>query len=150
MKYYLKKEQDIDKILNKFNHFHDSFIREILIKNIDHFDSNGRDCTGDFEISISFIHSNYDEGKHPYNQMIRAIFKSIKDINFDFRGIDPIEWDIEFVDIEQRREENFKDSYFTFNIILPQFIREESNKLGEKKYNLFLFKEAEFEELPSP
>jgi hypothetical protein len=84
-----------------FNAFHDGFIRELVLRSHDRFESRGvHAMSGRLDLDIRFAHYNYREGEPPADQMIRASFRQVRDLRTDiphWHG----EWSIDRVEIEQ-------------------------------------------------
>lgn len=141
MQGYLEKKQDIEGVLEKYNFFHDGFIKKICIKSLDNFDADkGRDLLGDFEVEIDFAYC-YAENL-PYNYIVKVHFKGVHNIYCDFRGIGSIEWDILSVDIENN-DNISKDGRFLFKVTLVYW-NNEKEVTGEKIYPLFTFDKVRF------
>lgn len=141
MKYYIKSIEDIAKLLEDYDYFHDSVIKTIIIKFLDN-----TDLLGNIEVDMKLSCHNFQQEKREDRQLISVHFKGVRDIYLDFRQKDPIEWDIMAVSIEKYNELT-EDLYFTFKVLYPKFVATNGSwQKTEKEHELFLFKEAEFEE----
>jgi hypothetical protein len=87
--------------LEYFNAFHDGFIRELTLRSHDRFEARGvHAMSGRLDLDIRFAHYNYREGEPPADQMIRATFRQVRDLETDiphWHG----EWSIDRVEIER-------------------------------------------------
>lgn len=141
MKYNISNGESINKLLEDFDDFHDSVIKRIAINFLDDVD-----LLGNIEIVIEFAKCSSYKGKERRHHKVIAHFKSVKNINFDFRGKDPIEWDIMATNIEKDTKPGIENSLFNFNVLYPKFVEKNGSwEKTEKEFELFLFKEAQFE-----
>jgi hypothetical protein len=78
------------RALDYFNEFHDGFMKRIVFESHDRIDEDrSQCCTGVFDVEIDFAHYNYAEGAepfHPHDQIVRAVFRNVRDILVDLRG----------------------------------------------------------------
>ncbi|HKY61159.1 MAG TPA: hypothetical protein VJP59_09120 [Gemmatimonadota bacterium] len=75
------------RVLDRFNGFHDGFIQRIEIVSRDRFEEIGvQTADGVYDVTIEFAHYNYPDGKepfHPVDQIIEARFSDVEDIRID-------------------------------------------------------------------
>jgi len=149
MNYLLKKKEDVKNVLDRLNYFHDGFIKELCLTSHDKFDSDkSQFCTGEFSLKIDFAHYNYDEGRPPFNRIIRCFFKDVKDFNFNFRNFRLADGAITLLEIEEtERCDNNYDIEVCFVLkIRFNFYQKKENKWTEVKQTLFSFREVQLEE----
>jgi hypothetical protein len=105
------------------------------------------DLLGNIEVDMQLAYCDLQQGRRSSRRLIRARFKGVKDINFDFRQKDPIEWDIIAISIEKNNKELAADEpYFIFKVLYPKLVEANGSwQKTEKEYELFLFQEAELE-----
>lgn len=143
MKYYIKDQKDIGVIDNIFNGFHDGFIKKISLECGDYFDKN-KDViiNNNYEITIAFAHNNYNKGIPPFNRIIHARFREVKELKIDMGSIGVGEWDIINLKVENSIEKNS----FRLGILFPHY--NHINKVWENIEKIFFkFCEAEFTEI---
>ena len=83
-----------------FNGFHDGFIRRLALVSHDTFES--RDVhvtTGLLDLEILFAHSNYGDGRPPFDQLVAARFTRVRDLRIAFTGR-PTDWPITNLHLE--------------------------------------------------
>jgi hypothetical protein len=86
----ISSEETAASALDYFNGFHDGFMKRIVVESRDRIDEDqSQSCTGLFDVHIDFAHYNYADGAepfHPHNQIVRAEFRDVQDILFDFQS----------------------------------------------------------------
>ena len=85
--FQVRSEADGLRILDRFNGFHDGFIRRIDIVSRDRFEEIGvQSADGVYDVTIEFAHYNYPDGDepfHPVDQIIEAKFRGVEDVYVD-------------------------------------------------------------------
>jgi hypothetical protein len=85
--FQVRSEADGQRVLDRFNGFHDGFIRRIDIVSRDRFEEIGvQSADGVYDVTIEFAHYNYPDGDepfHPVDQIIEAKFSSVEDVYVD-------------------------------------------------------------------
>jgi hypothetical protein len=75
------------RVLDRFNAFHDGFIRRIEIVSRDRFEGIGvQTASGVYDVTIELAHYNYGDGQepfHPVDQVIEARFSDVEDVYVD-------------------------------------------------------------------
>ena len=83
-----------------FNAFHDGFVRELRLVSHDRFeDRHTHATTGRLDLHVVFAHSNYDEGRPPFDRLVRATFLEVRDLRTSFTGR-PTDWPIDGLALE--------------------------------------------------
>jgi hypothetical protein len=89
-RFTVSSEEDAARALDYFNGFHDGFMKRIVVESRDRIEEDlSQSCTGLFDVHIDFAHYNYAGGAepfHPHNQIVRAQFRDVQDILFDFQS----------------------------------------------------------------
>lgn len=140
MNFILKTEEDAKKILERYNKFHDGFIKSFNFCSQDYFDSDKNLISfGLTDIDINFAHCNYSEGNPPYNKMICASFKEVQGLSISFPEIKCGDWTIYSMDFIKN------DKGFVIKITFD-FFDTKKNMWTKLESISFAFKEADFVE----
>ena len=162
MKLTLRKAEDVTKILEYFNYFHDSFIKLFIITSRDSFEKVSRtrnrkftesilqNVTGKFDAEIHLAHHNYANGKVPLNQIIRAKFINVRDVLYDL-SLRPgwyTDWTIDQLTIvPQKQNDTDKNKGPRFNLWIQRNFCENNTRWIPTTSNVLHFEMAEFEEV---
>lgn len=121
-----------------FNAFHDGFIKRIEITSKDEVTpEKSQICTGLFEVTVIIAHYNYDQGRQPYNRLIRFAFTNVRDIHMDFRAVGNCDWNINRLELREAG-----------NLLLCMLQRNQydGKKWILQEHDLFLFESVEVSE----
>jgi hypothetical protein len=145
--------EDAASVIERFNAFHDGFIKEVSLRSRDWFSSEGPDpwdlghnCTGAFDAVIDFAHYNYGGTIQPLDRIVRARFVDVSDFRLDLRGVKPGDWPIQYVAIEgatRARPQGGEEACFRLHITWSHF---DGEAWGSRSEELFTFRQAEFQE----
>src|SRR5262245_30264281 len=84
---HLDSEDDARVIEAHFNSFHDAFFSRIEISSADRFEEDGSQvCTGDLALILEIHHRNYKGARHGRGELVRGVFREVRDIDISFRG----------------------------------------------------------------
>jgi hypothetical protein len=112
--------------LEYFNHFHDAFVKKLCLASFDHFPERGVQTTsGIFEVEILFCHYNYRQGEPSPDQLVRATFQRVKDLQVSIRGVS-YEWSVnrvEFSAIRRILEDNRAEPCLALALWQPRLNR---------------------------
>jgi hypothetical protein len=85
MRYLLETAVEAEAALRYFNHFHDGFIRNLILRSHDRFEARGvHVMSGQLDLEILFAHYNYRDGEPPADQLVAASFLEVRDVIADF------------------------------------------------------------------
>jgi len=105
--YRLAPGDDPTRVIERYNAFHDGFVRSIALASRDRFTRVGprtwdvaHETTGQFAAVIEFAHYNYGGGIQPLDGVVRATFRGVRDFALDLRGFRSYEWPLKLVAIE--------------------------------------------------
>ena len=143
----LKTIEDAVSIVDYFNGFHDSFIKQLTLKSPNEFKDWGHQlCTGNLSLEIILAHYNYAAGERPHTQLVAAEFRQVKDLSINFSG-QSHEWSILNVLITESartREDGSNESCFKAVFLQNRL---ESNEWKPNEDLAFTFAEGAFREI---
>jgi hypothetical protein len=94
MRHQVATVEQAAAVVEYFNGFHDGFIHRLTLVSHDTFeDRDTHVTTGLLDLEIVFAHSNYREGSLPFDQIVKARFTSVRDLQMNFTGA-PTDWPI--------------------------------------------------------
>jgi hypothetical protein len=145
--------EDAADAVERFNAFHDGFIREVSLRSRDRFSgeesdpfSLGHHCTGEFDAVIDFAHYNYGGRIQPLERVVRGRFMDVMDFRLDLHGVKPEDWPIRSVEIEpatRTHPRRGEEGCFRLRITWSHLDGEAWSSRSEE---LFSFLRGEFEE----
>ena len=131
-----------------FNAFHDGFIQELTVRSHHTFPQVGeQQSLGPFDLDLLIAHYNYDEGRRPHDQVIRAHFDGVRDVAASFSG-SGFEWSIdgvEAVDAQRQADDRQTESCLRFTITQKRLV--EPSRWVAHEDLAFTFRSAVFDEL---
>jgi hypothetical protein len=100
MHYIVVSAEQAAAVVEYFNGFHDGFIRRLSLISHDTFeDRDTHLTTGLLDLEVLFAHSNYHDGRPPFDQLVHARFSAVRDLRMDFTG-QPADWPITNLHLE--------------------------------------------------
>ena len=79
--------EQADAVLEYFNGFHDGFIKQLTLSSYDYFERWGvQACSGRLDLELVITHYNYRNGEPPANQLVRARFAQVRNLQADMPG----------------------------------------------------------------
>jgi len=147
--------EEAANIVERFNGFHDGFMKRIVITSQDEIDEDlSQSCTGVFDVEIDFAHYNYqrgDEPSHPYNQIVHARFRNVQDMYCDFREgfLGNTIVSVSIVPVNRRRSGSTATEQCLGLQLARQYYLAECRRYELRESQLFTFTDATFREQPS-
>jgi len=145
---HVRSVREAEEVLASLNHFHDAFIKRLLLESGDSFDAAGSQlCTGELSVAILFAHYNFAAERRPPTQAVEATFAGVKDLDLSLGGRDA-EWNV--LDLSVRAESRTSDvgesepclaAYLTAPRLTP------AGEWSSQQSRLFTFKEAAFRDV---
>jgi hypothetical protein len=130
--------KDAKNTLEYFNAFHDGLLKRIEIVSKDEVTpEKSQICTGLFDVTLTIAHYNYDQGRQPYNRMIKLAFSSAQRIHMDFRSVGNCDWNINALEVREAGD---------FLICVLQRNRYDGKTWIIQEHDLFQFENAEISE----
>jgi hypothetical protein len=100
MHYLVVSAEQAAAAVEYFNGFHDGFIRRLSLVSHDIFeDRDTHVTTGLLDLEVLFAHSNYHDGRPPFDQLVHARFSAVRDLRMSFTG-QPTDWPITNLHLE--------------------------------------------------
>jgi len=100
MHYIVASAEQAAVVVEYFNGFHDGFVRRLSLTSHDTFeDRDTHVTTGLLDLEILFAHSNYRDGRPPFDQLVHTRFSMVRDLRIDFTG-QPTDWPITNLHLE--------------------------------------------------
>jgi hypothetical protein len=130
-----------------FNGFHDGFIRRLALVSHDTFESRDvHETTGLLDLEILFAHSNYGDGRPPFDQLVAARFTRVRDLRIAFTGR-PTDWPIMSLHLETDPAADPGDGpRLRARLIQPRLV--ENARWEHAEAMTLSFQAAEFREVP--
>ena len=144
----LKTAEEATAILEYFNGFHDGFIKRLTLKSYDYFARWGvQACSGRLDLELVIAHYNYRNGEPPADQVVRARFTHVRELQADMPGR-AAEWTIMNVYFEPgvRASELAEEPCFHARLLQNRL---DGDLWVHHQVLGFTFREAEFHE-PRP
>ncbi len=140
-------------LIERFNAFHDGFIKRISLESRDRFSkvgpelhAIGHEVTGAFDAIVEFAHYNYGETLEPLERVVRGRFEGVRDFRLDLTGWGPSDWPIQYVTIEPARRDGGEvgdERCFGLSVTWSHL---EGDAWTHRTAELFTFRRARFEE----
>ena len=156
MVYSVENAHDAEAALERFNYFHDGFIKRVELVSRDRFEQNGpaytdraHVCTGSFGVTLEIAHYNYDQGNQPYNRLIRCRFEDVQSFLLDLRAHQLHDWPITRLDIAEVGRSRMgvpggSETALEVRLLRPRLV--DGSRWESQAHTLFSFARAEFEE----
>ncbi len=150
--FQVRSEADGRHILDRFNGFHDGFIRRIDIVSRDRFEEIGvQSADGVYDVRIEFAHYNYPDGDepfHPVDQIIEAKFSDVQDVYVDLaREYLGSSITALYIETDHRRRNLLPDAEDCLGLHWGrQRYVEDERRFDYRKVRLFTFSDAVFRE----
>ena len=144
----LKTAEEAAAILEYLNGFHDGFIKQLTLNSYDSFERWGvQACSGRLDLELTIAHYNYRHGEPPADQVVRARFTHVRNLQADMPGR-AAEWTIMNVHFEPgvRSSDLAEEKCFYARLLQNRLVE---NKWIHHEALGFTFREAEFYE-PRP
>lgn len=138
----VRDPEDAALAVERFNAFHDGFIRELVLTSHDSFvDRHTHDTTGRLDLRLLFAHSNYDEGRPPFDQLVEVTFYDVRELAVSFSGR-PTDWPIDRLDLSVADADRL-----AARLAQPRLI--DGTRWERVEAMAFTFSRARFEEVES-
>jgi hypothetical protein len=156
MIYSIENARHAEAVLERFNYFHDGFIKRVELLSHDRFEQNGpaytdraHICTGSFEVILEIAHYNYGPGDQPYNRLIKCRFEDVQGFLLDLRTHQLHDWPITRVDIAEVGRSRMgvpgrSEQALEVRLVRPRLV--DGSRWESQEHTLFSFARAEFEE----
>ncbi len=83
----VRSVEDAARVLEYFNAFHDSFIRQLEVRSHDLFEARGvQVCSGHLDLELVFAHYNYQADRKSHAQRVSARFFHVSELAANFSG----------------------------------------------------------------
>ena len=140
--------EDVSAIVNRYNGFHDSFIRALEIESTDRYlsaASTDRIIGGEFKVRIEFSCPDFKVNVSRPTRIVEGTFSGVRSIIFDFRVVQGESCDWTIVSLNFEPED---DSRWSLRVIY-NFLDSEK-KWSERDVRLFSFSGVRFREFDRP
>ena len=146
--YIITNLSEAEAVLNYFNGFHDSFIKQLALIAHDRFEARGVQASGErLTLKITFAHYNYQQDTKPVDQLVKARFFEVMNLSLDFSGLS-YEWSVNhlaFFETERTLEDGQTATCLGLSLVQSRLNPRRKWELHEDAR--FTFSRAEVEEL---
>lgn len=144
---------DAERMLDRFNSFHDGFVKRVELVSHDRFDQFGPEytdrcqvCSGLFDAVLEFAHYNYDMDRQPADRVVSCRFEEVKEFRLDLRGNTLHDWVVHGVRINEVSRPGQGEPETALELLLTRSVLVDNERWEQREEALFSFRRAEIEE----
>jgi hypothetical protein len=144
---------DAERMVERFNGFHDGFIKRVELVSHDRFDQFGPDftdrcqvCTGLFDAVLDFAHYNYDRDRQPVDRLVSCRFEAVKGFHLDLRNTELHDWVVNGVRINETSRPGPQGPETALKFHVTRSVLVDGERWEQREEALFSFKRAFVEE----